>query len=181
MKRFLLPLLSLLALLLVFCKGSYEHNAVRVPDGNSVILVGTASLDSLLTEPFDDWFEQNYRAARPDPATVQAIAPLLKDVEIHAFIGTWCEDSQREVPKFVKILEGARFPVDEVRLITMTREKSTPQNYEQGLHVTNVPTFIFYKDGKELNRIVEFPIETLESDMLKILRGEPYKHAYDWE
>ena len=81
----------------------------------------------------------------------------------------------------MKILEGAGYPVDQVRLITMTREKSTPQKYEEGLHVTNVPTFIFYKDGKELNRIVEFPIESLESDMLKILRGQPYKHAYDWE
>lgn len=181
MKRFLLPVLPLLFLFLAFCKGSYEQNAVRIPDGNSVILVGTASLDSLLTEPFDAWFEQNYQAAQPDPATVQAITPLLEDVEIHAFIGTWCEDSQREVPKFVKILEGARYPIDQVRLVTMTREKSTPQNYEEGLHVTNVPTFIFYKDGKELNRIVEFPIESLESDMLKILRGEPYKHAYDWD
>jgi hypothetical protein len=63
----------------------------------------------------------------------------------------------------------------------MTREKTTPQNYEEGLHVTNVPTFIFYKDGKEMNRIVEFPIKTLESDMLTILKGEPYKHAYDWD
>ena len=181
MKRFFIPVLPVLLLLLLCCKGSYEHNAVRVPDGNSVILVGTASLDSLLTEPFDDWFEQFYREAQPDPATVQAIAPLLEEVQIHAFIGTWCEDSQREVPKFVKILEGAGYPVDQVRLITMTREKSTPQKYEEGLHVTNVPTFIFYKDGKELNRIVEFPIESLESDMLKILRGQPYKHAYDWE
>jgi hypothetical protein len=63
----------------------------------------------------------------------------------------------------------------------MTREKNTPQNYEEGLGITNVPTFIFYKDGKELNRIVEFPIEDLESDMLKILQGEPYKHAYVWD
>lgn len=181
MKRIFPLLLTVLGLVLGSCKGSYEHNAVRVPDGNSVILVGTASLDSLLTQPFDSWFEANYRAASPDPATVQAIAPLLKDVEIHAFIGTWCEDSQREVPKFVKILEGAGYPIEEVRLITMTREKSTPQNYEAGLHVTNVPTFIFYKNGKEMNRIVEFPIETLEGDMLTILKGEPYKHAYVWD
>lgn len=181
MKQMLLPVLPLLFLFLASCKGTYENNAVRVPDGNSVILVGTASLDSLLNKPFDSWFEENYKAANPDPATVQAIAPLLKDVEIDAFIGTWCEDSQREVPKFVKILEGAGYPVDEVRVVTMTREKTTPQHYEEGLDVTNVPTFIFYKNGKEMNRIVEFPIKTLESDMLAILKGEPYKHAYDWD
>jgi len=29
-----------------------------------------------------------------------------------------------------------------------------------------------------LGRIVEYPIESLEQDMLKILQGKPYKHAY---
>ena len=37
---------------------------------------------------------------------------------------------------------------------------------------------IFFKDNKELNRIVEFPIQTLEQDMLEILKGNPYKNAY---
>ena len=63
----------------------------------------------------------------------------------------------------------------------MTRDKTTPQKYEENLNITNIPTFIFYKDGQELNRIVEFPIEDLETDMVKILNEEPYKHAYDWE
>jgi hypothetical protein len=42
-----------------------------------------------------------------------------------------------------------------------------------------VPTFIFSKNGKEINRIVEFPIFSLEKDMLDILQGKDYKNAYD--
>ena len=49
------------------------------------------------------------------------------------------------------------------------------------MSIINVPTFIFYKDGEELGRIVEYPIQDLESDMLKILSGQPYRHAYDWD
>jgi hypothetical protein len=41
-----------------------------------------------------------------------------------------------------------------------------------------VPTFIFMKDGQELGRIVEYPLESLEKDMAKILSGVDYKHAY---
>ncbi len=178
MAKFLLPILLLT---FSFCKNPPPHTAQRVPDGNSVILVGTASLDSLEHPPFNDWYQPGLKAANPDPAKIEALKPLLEGVEILTFLGTWCKDSQREVPKFVKILESAGYPVETVRVVSMTREKNTPQNYEEGLGITNVPTFIFYKDEKEMNSIVEFPIEDLESDMLKILKGEPYKHAYVWD
>ena len=36
----------------------------------------------------------------------------------------------------------------------------------------------FNLDNTEVNRIVEFPKESLESDILKILNDEDYKHAY---
>jgi hypothetical protein len=35
-----------------------------------------------------------------------------------------------------------------------------------------------FKDGAELNRIVEYTQETLEQDLLKILKQEPYTPAY---
>jgi hypothetical protein len=49
---------------------------------------------------------------------------------------------------------------------------------EDGFDITNVPTFIFYRNGKEINRIVESPVISLEKDMLSILAGEVYKHTY---
>ena len=38
------------------------------------------------------------------------------------------------------------------------------------LQVTNVPTFIFFKDGKEQGRIIEKPKNTLEEDIANLLR-----------
>jgi thiol-disulfide isomerase/thioredoxin len=112
---------------------------------------------------------------------IEALKPLLEGVEIVTFLGTWCEDSHLQVPRFVRILEECGYPTEEVHVVYMTRDKVTPQKYEEGLDITNVPTFIFYRNGKELNRIVELPREDLESDMLKILKGEPYRHAFDWD
>lgn len=169
------------AVLTLGCKAQPKHTAVRMPDRGSVILVGTAALDSLHAEPFGAWYEPNMESYTPDPEKVSKLKKLLKDVDITVFMGTWCADSKREVPRFVKILEAANYPVDDVRLITMTRDKDTPQGYEDGYGVINVATFIFYRDGEELGRIVEYPIESLEADMLKILQGEPYRHAYDWD
>ena len=37
----------------------------------------------------------------------------------------------------------------------------------------------FYKKGEELGRYVEYPRETMEKDILKILERKSYKHSYD--
>lgn len=178
----LLPLLGVL-FLLAGCKAQPRHTAIRLPDqeSESVILVGTASLDSLYQPPFGNWYDPNIREYSPKETAIEALEPLLEDVDITLFMGTWCEDSQREVPRFVKILQEVGYPPERVRLITMNRDKKTPQNYEKGLSIINVPTFIFYREQEEVGRIVEYPIESLESDMLKILSGAPYRHAYDWD
>ena len=93
-------------------------------------------------------------------------------------MGTWCEDSQNQVPKFYKILNDIHFPEDKVTLITMLRDKTTPEAFEKNLYITNVPTFIFFENDKELNRIVESPVENLEKDMFTILSKKPYRHIY---
>ena len=180
MNAILKPLLPLLFLTLSFCMDQ-GHTARRIPDGDSVILVGTASLDSLQNAPFSEWFEPALSSANPDMEKVRELQPLLEGVEILVFLGTWCEDSQREVPVFVRILREAGYPEENVAVVSMTRDKTTPQNYEAGLEITNVPTFIFYRNGEEIGRIVEITIEDMESDMLKILKGEPYKHAFEWD
>lgn len=165
------------------CKAQPKHTGVRMPDpeGGDVMLVGTAAIDSMYNPPFVQWYEPNLASYTPDPERVAELEGLLEDIEIKIFLGTWCRDSKREVPNFVRIMEAARYPVDEIEVIAMNREKTTPQNYEKGYGIINVPTFIFYRDGEEIGRIVEYPIESLEADMLKILRGEPYRHAYDWD
>ena len=42
----------------------------------------------------------------------------------------------------------------------------------------NPKLYIQKKNGKEINRIVEFPVETLEKDIFKILSGQEYKNIY---
>lgn len=174
--RYLLLILALAA-----CKASPPHTAVRVPDEGTVMLVGTASLDSLEVRPFADWYEANRDSYEPNAEKVAQLEPLLENVRIMLLMGTWCKDSRREVPRFVKILQEAGYNPDDVEMIAVDRDKTTPGQFEEGLELIQVPTFIFYRNGEEVGRIVEFPIEDLETDMQKILSGQPYRHAYDWD
>ena len=93
-------------------------------------------------------------------------------------MGTWCSDSRRDSPAFFKLMDFLKIKDQKLELIAMTLEKNTPDSLEKGLEIYNIPTFIFKKDGKEINRIVEFPIETIEKDILNILSGKDYKNAY---
>lgn len=149
-----------------------------VPYEDSVMLLGKANRKGFEMEAFKDWFNTGYETYTVDSEILDKLKPLLKEVTITLFMGTWCEDSQRETPHFYKILDETNFDESKLTLITVSEEKTTPQGFEEGKNITNVPTLIFYKDGKELGRIVEYPIESLEKDMLAILSGKEYKHAY---
>lgn len=89
-------------------------------------------------------------------------------------MGTWCHDSKREVPGFYKILDQN---AENIEMIALDRKKQTPNGETNGMEITNKPTFIFYIDGLEMNRIVETPVESLERDMVKILSGQDYSHS----
>ena len=189
-----LSLITLSILLIVSCgKQSKEENndtnnetvATTAAETKKVvqeipILVGLKERKDLEAEPYASlWYNQNFDEYTMDTVMITQVKPLLNDVDkITIFMGTWCGDSKRGVPPFFKILDEAEFDMKKVSLITVTRDKDTPENYEEGLNITNVPTFILYKEGKEINRIVESPIETWEKDIWAILSGSDYKHTY---
>jgi len=141
------------------------------------VITGPTKRNTLETEKFGMWFNSGYENYGVDTSFIHELKTLLVDVDITIFMGTWCEDSKRETPHFYKILDVVN-KTEAINLITVNRERKTPEGLENGQNIIRVPTFIFSKDGKELGRIVEYPIESLEQDMLKILKGEAYEHAY---
>ncbi|TDI72669.1 MAG: thioredoxin [Bacteroidetes bacterium] len=159
---------------------SIELN-ILVPDeeDGGEMLLGIINRKGLEGELFEAWFDENYQGHILDTATVQAIKPLLKDVTLKVFLGSWCDDSQREVPALFKILDATDYNYNRLELIAVTHNKDTPQGYETDFDIEYVPTIIISRNGEVLNRIVEYPQMTLEKDMLTILQGEPYKHVYE--
>ncbi|MBT8256748.1 MAG: thioredoxin family protein [Bacteroidia bacterium] len=153
---------------------------VLVPDeeDGGEMLLGKINRKGLETELFREWFDENYKAHVLDTVTVDSLIELQNDLTIKVFMGTWCEDSQREVPALFKILDAMQFEEKNLEMIAVSHDKDTPQGYENDLKIEYVPTIILSKPGIETNRIVEYPQQTLEKDLLQILKGKPYKHAY---
>lgn len=89
------------------------------------------------------------------------------------FLGTWCSDSQVEVPQFYKILDHVGYDLSKMTVVALerleSRELVSPQHEEVEYKITHVPTFIFKRAGKEIGRVTEYPEKTLEKDMVRII------------
>jgi thiol-disulfide isomerase/thioredoxin len=153
-----------------------EINAKKDADG---YLTGIANKETFQDEAFKGWFDSRYNEYTTDKETIGKLKTALEGYTIVGFMGSWCGDSKRETPRFYKLLDETGFNQNDFELITVDRSKKTPDNLQEGLNIIRVPTFIFYKDGEEVGRYVEYPRETLEKDVLKIVTGKPYKHSYD--
>ena len=168
--------LFLTLIIFLSCNAQKEVTAEKNKSGD---LIGYANKASFNQAPYNTWFVRNFDNYQANETTITALKTALKGITIKAFMGTWCGDSKRETPHFYKILELADFNFKNLDLVTVNRSKKTPDNLQEGLNILRVPTFIFYKKGEEIGRYVEYARESLEKDMLKIVSGEAYKHAYD--
>ena len=91
------------------------------------ILLGPVNKAGLQLEPFREWFETNYSSYEVEKITMEAI-PLSawEEIEITVVLATWCPDTRRELPRFLKILDYAEVPDEHIRLISVNREKKVP-------------------------------------------------------
>ncbi len=168
---------SIFILSIISC--SAQQNMVFAEKDETGNLVGIANKESFLAEPYNAWFTPNYTTYETNKEVIEKLKPLLKEVTIKGFMGTWCDDSKDQTPVFYKILDEADFNYNQLELITVNRSKSTPDNLQEGFNIERVPTFIVYKNNKEIGRFVEYPRASVEEDLLKIVSGQPYKHSYE--
>lgn len=151
---------------------------VKTPAATQDMIVGKFKKEDLQQGSYSTWFNKGYEEYTPSPEAIAVIKKNISDFEIVGFVGTWCPDSRREIPKFFKILEEAGYDLSNLTMVGVTRSKNTPENLEEGYNMHRVPTFIFMKDGKEVNRFVEYAGETTEADIAKIVSGKEYKNSY---
>jgi thiol-disulfide isomerase/thioredoxin len=146
-------------------------------------LLNEVELSQLKREPYATWYSKNNAEYQPNTEVVEALKknnPTKYKVKI--FFGSWCGDSKRELPKMTKVLEKLSFPQKNITLIGVDDStevyKQSPQRQEAGMNIFRVPTFIVYENGKEVGRIVEYPTETMERDLLKIFAKKEYTANY---
>lgn len=118
-----------------------------------------------------DWVEAEIEA-QPDLDAAMLLESSLAGAEVVVFLGTWCSDSRRELPRLWRAFDdiGADHP-GQIRYIGVDRDKQEPRELLDGQDVLYVPTFIVRRDGHEVGRIVEESPSGIERDLAALLSG----------
>lgn len=148
---FLIVLITGLAFLTQAQKG-YEVST----DGTNKILKGAVSRDMLENDTAFKWYHENEVGYIPNTATVSVLKARAPEVQFIVFGGTWCEDTQKLLPKFFLLMDAAGIPGGQVQFIGVDRHKKSIDQLPEEMHLTSTPTFIVLKDGKEVGRVVEY-------------------------
>jgi len=137
---------------------------------DKAILYGYCTEDGIRTSPiFSNYWEQQYPDYEPNLSFLETLSDSLMKVHIVVVFGSWCPDSQREVPRMMRILDELNYPLDSLTIIAVNRMKTVDDIDMHRYTIEFVPTFIFYKNGFEIGRIVEMPTQSLEDDIASIL------------
>lgn len=152
-----------------------------VTTDEETILMGKINRANLLVTPYTTWFKEEYDFYKVPDGWADNLKNEMEGVSVKLFMGTWCEDTQRELGGIFKLLDALAFDESALEMYSLSEYKDSPEGIEKEYKITNIPTLIFFKNGVEMNRFVEVPVETTAADIKKIILGEPYKNAYTIE
>ena len=181
-------ILTLLMLCFIGCK-TIKPAAEKKPEGSKITapvadvippevnfsdqttwLLGYFKSGQLSRDPYSVWFNKGFDYYNPDSESLNRLLDTDKSgLTIKIVMGTWCPDSRREVPRFMKVLDSWQFPADKVTFIGVDDAKKSPVEEYIKLDIQRVPTFIIYKNNIEAGRIIENPTTSLEQDIVNIL------------
>lgn len=136
----------------------------------STWLLGNINSGQLTREPYSAWYLKGFDDYQFNSNAINTLLDINKDdLTIKIVMGTWCPDSRREVPRFMRVLNIWQFPSEKIMFLGVDNEKLCPIVDFDKLDIQRVTTFILYKNNIEAGRIIENPVTSLEQDMLNIL------------
>ena len=146
------------------------NNVVIDPDINREILLGYVNDEGLKNYTVFTNADVYYKEYNIDTSLAEIINKNSNDISIKVIFGSWCGDSKRNVPAFQKIVEVSNFDKSKIEYIAVNRKKKVGSVDIASLDIKRVPTFIFYRNDKEIGRIIENPTsETIEQDWVDIV------------
>jgi len=139
------------------------------------VIVGDTTRERIEAAP--EWAVAE-KESRPDPEASRGLASVPPGAEVTIFLGTWCGDSRREVPRFWKALDLAKEAGTDVpfaiHYIGVDRQKKEPSAPVTNNDIRYVPTFLVHREGREVGRIVEESPHGIEKDLLALLTGQAH-------
>ncbi|MCT2409195.1 thioredoxin family protein [Chryseobacterium antibioticum] len=177
MKKFITNIVAVSTLVLAFQQFSAQKvvmNREVESKNDGKMLLGNQFKEQFLKAPYADWYVKEHDEYAIDQKAIGELRKAkLTSYSLVVFMGTWCEDSHRDFPRLMKILEELKYPDNKLTIIAVNRKKESPTGDEVRYNIQKVPTIIVEKYGKEIGRIIEMPTSGyIERDLVNILKKD---------
>ena len=154
-------------LVITFCIGSWVMSSISIA---KEFHVGNITAQKLAAQ-YPDFSAKlpDYQVNQEDIVKLNAIK---QEFDVIALFGTWCHDSEREIPRLVNLFEQIeneriKLKLKGVGLDKKVLKSATDKSVDYQLKFT--PTIIVYHQGQEIGRIIERPTTTIAQDLLTIM------------
>lgn len=141
---------------------SVSCSAVEKKRAKSEPYTGAISASQLISEY--PHFRLAYDQYQPSPAEIAA-AKSLSGKSLVVLFGTWCHDSEREVPRLLKLLDLSGVELQSLSLHGVSYNKREPNNLHEIYELKYSPTIVLMQGDNELGRVVEKPKLSLGEDL----------------
>ncbi len=108
---------------------------------------------------------------KPDPIYLDSLKSLKDSIDVKLFLGTWCSDSRKLIPKFFKIQNDLK--ISDLQIVSVDTTKKDEKGWYKTYAIDSIPMFIFYKkdETKEIGRLKVKPYKKkLEKNLFEILK-----------
>jgi thiol-disulfide isomerase/thioredoxin len=164
---------AIIALAMSLHTNAQAQTNIYKNDRGELVYEGATTFEQLSKEPAFTWLQMQDKASyTPDAAKLAYLKEHLRKYNLVVLMGTWCEDSHMMLPKIYKVLQDAQFPMGELRMYGVNREKKSPGGEEKAFNVSSVPTVIVFKGDKEVGRITEVVRKSVEADLAGIVEKD---------
>jgi thiol-disulfide isomerase/thioredoxin len=134
-----------------------------------LVFKGRVTPEDLGKEPTFKWYQKGIADYTPDPETMEYLQAHLSEYDVLVFMGTWCEDSHIMIPKLMRVLNDAGYKGN-LTMYGVERNKNTRSAESRKYDIGRIPVVILLKDGKEVGRMTENIVMTVEDDLVKVMR-----------
>jgi len=146
---------------------TFAQTTASKASNSKKVLKGKIEMKTLMNDSEFAWFYTGVNSYQPNDNMLNYIKDNRGKFNVVAVVGTWDEQSRKLLPALYKIMILGGSPDEQVTTYGVDEklDGAMPQDYK----AKKLPTFIFFRDGKEIGRISGDVGESLESDIAKIL------------
>ncbi|MEO1021665.1 MAG: thioredoxin family protein [Bacteroidota bacterium] len=133
-------------------------------------LTGVVTPEQITTnQRLFDVYSKRYK---PNKKAISQLNEVQDSLQIIVAFGMWCHDSKKHVPALLRVLRELDNPRITTEFRALTRKKEDPKNTKNAFNIIRTPTIMLFRSGSELGRIIETPRESVEEDLVSIIRGD---------